>query len=142
MSDYILIDGDIVLFLPSFPPALVIPLPATLKGSGKNNAHKKVVCIEGDEKEVKVQGCMYMAAPYVIPGVGTLKIDALAAEQKAEKTQSGGKAVLLKGKSFKALFEVQTPAQMPPPASTPDPNPSYSGGKGMFISKNLTVKGT
>lgn len=142
MSDFILIDGDTVLFLPSFPPAIVIPLPANLKGSGKNNVNGQVVCIEGDEKKIEVKGCMYMAAPYVIPGVGTLKIASLATDQKAVKTKSGHKVVLLKGKSFEASFEVQTAAQMPPPSSTPDPNPSYSGGKGMFMPKNLTVKGT
>ena len=39
-------------------------------------------------------GVTYMAPPYVIPGVGILSIDSLGGEQKASKTNSGGKPVL------------------------------------------------
>ncbi len=141
MADFILVNNDIVLFLPAFSPAVVVPLPGTIAGSGSPiNGTGKPVCVDGDESKVQVAGCMYVAPPFVIPGVGTLKIQAIASDQKAKKVKAGGKAVLLKGIQFDAVFEVQTPAQMPPPASSPDPTPKYPGGKGMFISTNLLVK--
>ena len=38
-----------------------------------------------------------MTLSHSIPGTGTLKIASLADNQKATKTKTGGKAVLLKG---------------------------------------------
>ena len=74
------------------------------------------MCVDGDEKKVEVAGCSYYMTPqYPIPGTGTLKIAALAGNQKATKTSTGGKAVLLKGGNFTASFEVQSPAKQPPP---------------------------
>ena len=85
-----------------------------------------------------------MTPQYSIPGTGTLKIDSLASDQKAAKTNSGGKAVLLKGGSFTAKFEVQSPAQQPPPgpgSPIPDASPQYSGN-GMFITTNTKFQGS
>ncbi|MCG8338569.1 MAG: hypothetical protein MJE63_29025 [Proteobacteria bacterium] len=139
MSDIILIDGDIVNFLPPFGKAIVVPIPGQMKAGGKASVQGKNVCIDGDEKNVSVPGCMYTAPPYTIPGTGTLKIDSLAGDQKAKKMKDGGKPVLLKGKQFNAVFEVMSPATMPPPAGTPDSTPKYNG-KGMFVSTNLKWK--
>jgi hypothetical protein len=142
MSDFIIVDGDQVMFLPPFGSAIVVPIPTTITGSGENNATKKKACVDGDETSVESAGCMYMAPPYVIPGTGTLKIDKLAGDQLAKKSNSGGKAVMLKGAQFDAVFEVQSPAQMPAPPAPPVPDSmtKYSGGKGMFINSNMTVK--
>ena len=144
MSDFILIDGDIVVFMPAFGAAMVVVQPGKLEGSGPATIGGKNVCVDGDESKVSVAGCMYMAGQYSIPGTGTLKISALAGDQKAQKTQSGGKPVLLKGGNFTAKFEVQSPAQQPPPAPgppIPDATPQYSGN-GMFITTNAKVTGT
>jgi len=143
MSDYVLIDGDVVLFMPSFGAAVVTPQPGTLKGSGPGTVNGKKICVDGDEKNVAVPGCIYMTPQYCIPGVGTLKVDALASNQKATKTQTGGKAVLLKGGTFTAKFEVQSPAQQPTPAGPiPDASPQYGGGTGMFNTLNTKFQGT
>ncbi len=143
MSDFILISGDIVNFLPSFGSAIVTVMPGVIMGTGaRSKALQKPFCVDGDEKAVMVPGCPYISGPFAVPGVGILKILALAPNQKAMRTKSGGKPVLLKGAQFEAIFEVMAPAQMPPPASTPDPAPKYPGGKGMFITTNLRVKGT
>lgn len=144
MADYILIDGDTVLFLPNFGAAVVTPQPGQLQGSGPATLNSKNVCVDGDEKQVSVPGCTYLTPQYSIPGVGTLKIDALAANQKASKTHTGGKPVLLKGGSFTAKFEVQTPAQQPTPsgATVPDSTAQYAGGTGQFITTNLKFQGT
>lgn len=144
MSDLLLLDGDMVLFMPGFTPAVVMVKPGQLAGSGPATVGGKAVCVDGDEKDVAVPGCMYMTPQYSIPGTGTLKISSLGADQTARQTKTGGKAVLLKGGSFSAKFEVQSPAQQPPPgpgSPIPDATPSYSGS-GQFIASTVTVKGT
>lgn len=144
MSDLLLLDGDMVQFMPGFAPAIVIVKPGQLAGSGPAAVGGKAVCVDGDEKNVSVPGCMYITPQYSLPGTGTLKISSLAPDQKARHTNTGGKAVLLKGGSFTAKFEVQSPAQQPPPgpgAPIPDATPSYTGS-GQFIASNATVKGT
>lgn len=144
MEDFILIDGDQVIFLPTFGAATVVPQPGKLKGSGPATLKGKPVCVDGDEKNVAVAGCVYITPQYCIPGTGTLKIDSLASDQKAAKTNTGGKAILLKGKMFNAKFEVQSPAQQPPPgpgAPIPDAMTQYSG-HGMFVTTNTQFKGS
>ena len=141
MSDFILIDGDQAIFNPSFGLATVVVRPGNLKASGKSTLIGKKVCIDGDENNVSVPSCIYTTPVYSIPGTGTLKISALGGEQKAKKTNSGGKAVLLKGSTFTAKFEVQNPAKQPPPASTPDATPQYSG-TGTFRTNNTKWQGT
>jgi len=142
--DFVLIDGDKANFLPNFGAAVVVVKPGTLKGSGPGTLNGKKLCVDGDEKQVSVPGCTYMTPQYCIPGTGTLKIDALAGNQKATKTQTGGKVVLLKGGSFTAKLEVQSPAKQPPPgpgSPIPDSTPSYSG-TGMFMTTNTKFQGS
>ena len=144
MPDFILIEDDIANFLPNFGQAVVVVQPGTLKGSGPATLNGKKICVDGDEKNVSVPGCTYMTPQYSIPGVGTLKIEALAGDQKAQKTNTGGKAMLLKGSNFTAKFEVQTPAQDPSPAPAPpipDATPQYSGS-GMFVTTNVKFQGS
>lgn len=143
MSDDILIDGDLVTFMPNFGAAIVTPLPGTLQGSGPGTVNGKKICVEGDEKNVSVPGCVYMTPQYCIPGIGTLKVDALAGDHKATKTKTGGLAVLLKGGIFTAKFEVQSPAQQPTPSGPiPDTAPQYGGGTGMFNTMNVKFQGS
>lgn len=144
MSDFILMHGDQVIFMPAFTPAIVIVQPGKLEGSGPATIGGKKICVAGDESKVAVAGCSYMTPQYSIPGTGTLKIAALAGNQKATKTRTGAKVVLLKGGSFTAKFEVQSPAQQPPPgpgSPIPDATAQYSG-KGMFVTTNVKFVGT
>ena len=144
MPDFILIDGDKANFLPLFGAAIVAVKPGNMQASGPATLNGKKVCVAGDEKQVTVPGCVYMTPQYSIPGTGTLKIAALAGNQQAAKTRSGGKAVLLKGATFTAKFEVQSPAKQPPPgpgAPIPDSTPQYSGN-GMFMTTNTKFCGT
>lgn len=135
-------EGDTVMFIPAFSPAVVVVQPGKLQGSGPATIGGKKICVDGDESKVAVAGCTYITPQYSIPGTGTLKISALAANQKAKKTQTGGKIVLLKGGNFTAKFEVQSPAQQPTPAGpVPDATPQYSGN-GMFITTNMKFMGT
>jgi len=141
MTDFIVIDGDSVQFLPVFGVATVVVQPGTMQGSGPATFNGKALCIEGDEQNVSVPGCMYMTPQYSIPGIGTLGIDSLAGDQLANKTKTGDTPVILKGGQFTAVFEVQSPAQQPtsgPPV--PDATPSYSGN-GMFVTANTKFRG-
>jgi len=144
MTDFILIAGDKAVFLPTFGAAIVVVQPGELKGSGPATVNGKKICVAGDEKQVSVPGCSYMTSQYSIPGTGTLKIAALAANQRATKTRTGGKAVLLKGGSFTAKFEVQSPARQPPPgpgSPIPDATPEYTGS-GTFVTTNTIFEGS
>jgi len=144
MADLILLENDTANFLPVFGAAMVVVMPGTLNASGPATAIGRKVCVDGDESRVAVPGCAYIAPPHVIPGTGTLKIAALAVDQKATKTKSGGKAVLLKGSQFDAKFEIQVPAQQPPPGPgppIPDPMPQYTG-KGVFMTTNMKFRAT
>jgi hypothetical protein len=145
VSDFILIDGDKANFMPNFGAAVVVVQPGSLQGSGPATLNGKKICVDGDEEQLSVPGCVYMTPQYSIPGTGTLKIASLAGDQKATKTQTGGKPVLLKGGgTFTAEFEVQSPAQQPPPgigSPIPDPTPQYSGS-GMFITMNTKFRGS
>jgi len=143
MSDFILVTGDMAMFIPAFGQAVIVPVPGTLAGTGRASIGKKPVCVDGDEKNVIVPGVAYMTPSHPIPGVGILKIDSLGGDQKATKTKAGGKAVLLKGSTFTAKFQVSAPAMQPAPPGppVPDANPEYTG-QGQFITTNVQVKGT
>ncbi len=144
MQDFVLTEGDTVIFLPSFGAAIVVPQPGTLQGSGPGTYQGKKLCVDGDESKVMVSGVSYMTPQYSIPGTGTLKISALGGDQKATKTNTGGKAVLLRGTTFTAKFEVMSPAMQPPPGTSPpipDSTTQYSGS-GMFVTTNATFKGS
>lgn len=141
MSKFIVVDGDTVTFLPTYGAALVVPIPTTIAGTAsKTKVTGKPACLEGDEKDVKSSGCMYVAPPYVIPGTGTLKIDKLNSDQLTEKTKIEGKKAILQGSMFDAVFEVQSPAQQPGTPPTPDSTSKYSGGKGSFVPSNSKVQ--
>jgi len=56
MSDYVIIDGDMAVFMPSFAPATIVPVPGPITGSGQHTATGKSLCIEGDESSVESRG--------------------------------------------------------------------------------------
>ncbi|MBE7170241.1 MAG: hypothetical protein INR73_06610 [Williamsia sp.] len=137
MSDYIIVEGDQAVFMPAFGAAIVVVQPGVMQASGQTTLAGKKICLQGDESKLSVPGCGYMTPQYSIPGVGTLKINALGGNQTSKKAKSGNKAIILKGSLFTAKFEVQTPAQQPTPAGpVPDATPMYSGS-GNFITTNL-----
>ena len=148
MSDFIIIDGDKVVFDPMFDKAIVIVLQpyVTIEGTGKTSLNSKAVCVEGDEAKVKIPICFYIT-PSIAPsygGIGTLTISSLGGDQKAQKTRSRGKAVLLKGSKFKAEFTVKSAAPLPgaPPGPPHVPNITKYTGKGAFETNNDKYKAT
>lgn len=142
MPDFILITGDQVIFNPIFGKAIVVVHPGILTGTGRATVNKKTICIDGDEKKVLVPGCPYTSPPFVTPGTGILSIQSLAPNQKARKVKSRGKAVLLKGITFTAKFQVMVPAMQPSiPVPIPDPLLLYTG-TGTFMTTNFRAKAT
>ncbi|MCP4694691.1 MAG: hypothetical protein GY859_42075 [Desulfobacterales bacterium] len=145
MADFVLITGDEAVFKSAFDsvlkPAVVVVQPGTITGTGKSSLKGNRVCVYGDEKTVIVTGCAYTSGDFTKPGVGELKIASLVGDQIAQKTRSAGKSMIIKGSSFKATFEVKTPATMPKPPFTPDATGIYSGF-GEFITKNTKWKVT
>jgi hypothetical protein len=130
------------MFLPAFGAAIVVVQPGRLTGSGPKTLGGTKVCVSGDESLVSVPGCMYMTPVYSIPGTGTLAIAALAGDQLAPNSQTGGKAMMIKGSQFTAKFSVQAPAMQPPPgpgSPIPDATPEYSG-QGSFLTTNIKFK--
>jgi hypothetical protein len=138
--DYVLVDSDKAIFLPSFGAATVVVQPGTIRASGPATASKQKLCVAGDEKSVSVAGCMYTTATHSIPGTGTLEISALAGDQQASKVRSGQKKLLCVGSQFSAKFSVQQPAQQPTSAGpVPDATPQYSG-QGSFKTTNTKLR--
>jgi hypothetical protein len=136
MPKHVLIDEDMVLFIPAFGSAIVTVKPGKIKGSGPSTHKGKKVCVEGDEKSVKVFGCMYSSPPFA-QGVGTITIEKLNDDQIAKKTKSGGKKMLLKGSMFDAKFKVDVKAILATPSGPQqDPMSEYKG-KGSFITQNI-----
>jgi hypothetical protein len=140
--DHVLIDGDQVMFMPTFGPAVVVVQPGRLRASGKATLNGKKLCIVGDESSVSVPGCMYMTPQYVIPGVGTLEIKALADNQKSRDVFDGGTQLMLVGQLFDARFKVDAPAKQPPPGpgSPIDDATKQYEGKGRFITTNVKLR--
>ena len=139
--DFIIIDGDQVMFNTAFGPAMVQVIPGKMKASGKSTVNKKNICVAGDEKNVVVSGCSYTSGGFTIPGTGNLKIASLGADQLTQKSGSGKKQIILKGSVFNAIFEVLSPAQQPVPGSSPIPDPLKKyPGTGQLITSNSKIK--
>ncbi len=140
--DHVLIDGDQAIFLPTFGAATVVVRPGQLRASGPAKRGGKALCIVGDESSVSVPGCMYMTPQFVIPGIGTLEIAALADDQKARDSRSGNTLLMLVGSQFDARFKVNAPAMQPPPGPgkpIDDPTAQYDG-KGLFVTTNTKLR--
>ncbi|WP_147404043.1 MULTISPECIES: hypothetical protein [Aquimarina] len=139
--DVIIMNDDTVEFSKVGLLTLIPPIPkTTIKASGKTTINGKKVCVQGDEKKVEIT-CQYTVPPFSTPGSGTLKIMNLAPNQLTRKATSGNKKIILKGKLFIALFEVDSPATLPSPPNTPDPVPMYVG-TGKLIPGNKKIKAT
>lgn len=141
-TDKILCHGDLAIFDLQFGAAVVFWAPIPIKGSGPALVKGKKICVKGDESSVKMASCPYTVPGYAAPGVGELKIQALAPDQVAKKSKTGKKPMLLKGGDFIAILTVKTAAKVAvAPAVVEDPVPMYVG-KGRFITLNFTHKAT
>ena len=138
--DFVIITGDQAVWDLSFPPATVIAPPGVIAGTARGKVSSLVACAEGDESSVVVAGAVYFTPSFPIPGVGTLTIESLGPDQKAQKGKSGSRLLILRGTKFRARLQVSAPAQVPTATGTaPDPTPIYSG-TGSFLTTNTRLR--
>lgn len=135
--DYVVCNGDIVQFNPSFSGALV-SVPPTIITSSISNVfiQSKNVCVLGDENLVVVPNCSYVGSGFA-GGIGTVTIGSLNLDQISTIDKVLGKPIILKGSSFIAIFTVTAPGFNS--NGNPDPLSSYIGS-GSFIVNDLFVK--
>jgi Contractile injection system spike tip protein len=136
--DFVIVSGDQAIFDPSFLPATVTAPPGVITGTAKGKVSGLLACVEGDEASVVVAGAVYFTPSFPIPGAGTLTIESLGPDQKAQKGKSGGRVFILRGSKFRARFQVNAPATAPS-GGAPDPTPVYSG-TGNFITTNTRAR--
>jgi len=143
MGDFLIKTGDMIQINvppPALVPQLVAPVP--LNGSSTDVLIAgSAACLQGDELPQSIQSpLMYTSPPYVTPGTGTIKI--ILAPNNLTQTTPNGKPMLLKGGTFQAIFNVQSPAMMPTPAG-PQPDPvMVKTGTAQFITTNTNVTGS
>jgi hypothetical protein len=140
VGDFVIATGDmlqVTMTPPTVVPQLIAPIPL-IGTSTVVTIMGKPACVLGDELPPAVQAPMpYMAPPYVIPGMGTLTI--ILTPTNFTQVSKNSKPLLIKGGPFQAQFQVTVPAQLPPPASSPDPL-VVKPGNAQFITTNLVVK--
>ncbi|SFU61200.1 hypothetical protein [Xenorhabdus koppenhoeferi] len=134
MSESIVTDGDMLQFDFNFGNRQVTPSsPAKISGTGHAQVNGKKVCILGDEQQVRVSAT-YITATHTTSGTGTITISALDSNQQALQCTSG-KALIIKGQKFTAMFTPQLPA-MNNTVNPPQPDViTPSSGKGSFITQ-------
>jgi hypothetical protein len=135
--------GDMVVIIaepPALAPMLMVPTP--LVGTSPDTLVMGMpICLEGDQipPEWRVP-TPYTAPPFVVPGVLTVtEIITIPGVNTTELTENG-RPILIEGGEMEVILTVETPAQLPPPVSTPDPL-VVKAGTATFITTNMIVMG-
>jgi hypothetical protein len=141
MGDFIIHTGDLLRV--TIVPPVIIPLlqaPVALTGSSRDlTINGLPACLLGDELPLPLQEPLpYTAAPFAIPGTGTLRLT-LSPANLSVQTRNG-KPLLLKGSVFTALFTVATPATQATPSGPVADPVAIKTGTAEFITTNATVK--
>lgn len=129
--DFVILSNDQAIFDAAFPPAIVVPVPGTITGSGPDRSGGRMACVLGDEATVRVPGVPYSSGAFT-GGVGILTILALGPDQQAVNATAGGLPLILRGSQFRARFQVVLPATN---ATGADAVPVYFG-TGSFLTSN------
>ncbi len=139
-SDLIIKTGDQIKI--TIPPPTVVPsiqAPVPLIGTSKLvTVTMMAACLEGDElPKALVTPQPYTAPPYLTPGTGTLSLK-LTPANKSKVAKDSGSAILLKGATFTAEFQVVAPA-IDPIKGDPDPVLKKTG-TAQFLTTNQSAK--
>ena len=141
MGDFLIASNDMIQINvppPALVPQLMAPIP--LIGTGTTVlVSGQPVCLQGDELPAAIKGPLtYTAPPFVTPGTGTIEIELLPDNLTMKTVQ--GKAMIIKGATFFAQFNVQSPAMQPTPGG-PVPDPlMVKPCTCQFISSNLKTQ--
>jgi hypothetical protein len=140
VGDFVIATGDVLQITmtpPTVVPQLVAPIPLTGTSTVVTIVGKPA-CVLGDELPPAIKAPMpYTAPPYAVPGMGTVTI--ILTPSNFTQVSQNTKPLLIKGGPFQVQFQVTVPAQLPPPASTPDPL-VVKPGTAQFITTNMIVK--
>lgn len=144
-SDYIMTTDcqiQITMNGPETYPTLSAPIP--LVGSSKDfKVSQKSVCLEGDETPQMLLSPQTYQSPSFpdVPGTGTVTIK-IESSNKTQKTQNGGKPMLITGQSFSVEFDVVVPATLIDKVTgVPIPDPVVKKtGSAKFININTKAK--
>jgi hypothetical protein len=142
MSDFVIATGDLVqvtIAAPAVVSALLQPVP--LIGTGSTvSLTGRPICLVGDELPPVLRVPLsYIAAPFSNPGTGKLTLTLLPGNQSHDT--ENGKAILIKGGQFTALFTVTSPATQST-STGPVPDPVLAkNGTARFMTTNTTVLG-
>jgi len=123
VGDFVIRSNDMIQI--TVPPPAVVPqlaAPIPLIGTGTTvMVGGQPVCLQGDECPPSIRGPLtYTAPPFVTPGTGTIEIELLPDNLTMKTVQ--GKPMIIKGATFLAQFNVQSPAMQPTPGGpVPDP---------------------
>lgn len=121
MGDFVIVTGDTVTatFTTTVIPAAQAPQP--LIGSSTDLAvGGAFVCLEGDELPPALRVPLpYTEPPFTVPGTGTLKFVLGMGTNTTRILVDGGKAALIKGGPFQAIFTVAQQAKTPKGESDP-----------------------
>lgn len=141
MGDFVIKTGDMIQITvppPALVPQLMAPVPLTGSSTSVQVAGSPA-CLQGDELPPAIQGpLMYTSPPFVTPGTGQIQI--ILVPTNLTTTTQNGKPMLLKGATFQAIFNVQSPAMQPTPVG-PIPDPvMVKPCTAQFITTNTTVQ--
>ncbi|MHA1066699.1 hypothetical protein ACR9GP_22715 [Enterobacter ludwigii] len=136
MKSPVIVDGDTVQFNPQFGPRIIAVLLTTIPGRGHATVGMKKVCIAGDEENVKLV-TSYTSGNY-LNGTAEVTINPLNTGHLTNDIVSRSGMILQGQQPFDAKFKVTVPA-INPANGTPDPGPTTSDGKGMFIASQTWV---
>jgi hypothetical protein len=130
-----MVTGDTVTV--TFPGTVILAAqaPQLLVGTSSDLTFGGVfVCLEGDELPSALRGLLpYFEPKFQTQGTGTLKFVLTRAVNTTTVLADGGKAALLKGAPFAAIFTVANPAK--DAKGNPDPQ-AAKNGTASFTTKN------
>ena len=140
MTDRVLRTGDRAVFEPRCGAAVVVVVaPVPLRGSARLHVGGVPALVEGDEAAALLAGCPYTTPTHPVPGVGVLRLDALAADSLA-RTTSAGRHLLLVGGAFTTVFQVLAPALQPTATGPVADTTTEYAGSGRFTAAGPAVR--
>lgn len=131
MMSRVIVNGDVVQFIPQFGARTIAVSVTMIPGSGHATVGGKKVCVKGDEKKVKLL-TSYISGAYTTPGLAEVTIKKLKPDQLATDCTSPKDLITQGQQPFDAQLKVLTPAMTPGSPPSPD-NTQSSDGKGMFV---------
>jgi hypothetical protein len=123
MSDFVIVTGDTVMVTFAAITIAAAASPQPLTGTSKDlSVGGLPVCVEGDELPMSLKVPLsYVTPQFPISGTGSLKLFPVKGMNTTTVLTDGGKALLLKGAVFQAVFTITSPASSPKGPDSTDP---------------------